>query len=235
MGLEADHGRRRRRRPGPAAGRTAARRRGAGQGVERGGPGRARRGVGRRWPRQVTHETDPHRRRHRADGVDPADPGADPAVHPAGLRPRDPRGRPAQPPDQARHAVDGRGGDHRRHLGRLPRHPPGRAGVRRRGPVGLRAAGAGAGHRARRRRVRRRPDQDPQVAQPGAEQDRQDRRPDHRRGAVRRAGAAVPQRRRADAGQRRAVLRARDRHRHTGSGAVRAVLRGAWSAPGPTR
>ena len=35
-------------------------------------------------------ETDPHRRRHRAGGVDPADPGADQAVHPAGFRPRDP-------------------------------------------------------------------------------------------------------------------------------------------------
>ena len=75
------------------------------------------------------------------------------------------------------------------------------------------------------RRIRRRPDQDPALAQPGPEQDRQDRRADHRRGAVRRAGAAVPQRRRPDTGQRRSVLRARDRHRHTGARAVRAVLR----------
>ncbi len=39
------------------------------------------------------------------------------------------------------------------------------------------------------------------------------------------AGAAVPQRRRADAGQRRTVLCARDRHGHTGSRDLRAVLR----------
>ena len=76
------------------------------------------------------------------------------------------------------------------------------------------------------RRVRRRPDQDPALAQPGPEQDRQDRRPAGRRGAVRRAGAAVPQRRRADARQRRTVLRPRDRHRDAGAGGVRAVLRG---------
>ena len=83
----------------------------------------------------------------------------------------------------------------------------------------------GPGDRARRRRLRRRPDQDPPVAQPRPEQDRQDRRHAGGRRAVRRAGAAVPQRRRADAGQRRTVLRARDRHGHTGSRAVRAVLR----------
>ena len=96
-----------------------------------------------------------------------------------------------------------------------------------RGPVGLRSAGARPGHRAGRRRLRRRPDQDPPIAQPRPEQDRQDRRSAHRRRAVRRAGAAVPQRRRADPGQPGAVLRARDRHRHAGSGVVRAVLRGA--------
>ena len=38
------------------------------------------------------------------------------------------------------------------------------------------------------RRLRRRPHQDPALAQPRAEQDRQDRRPAGRRGAVRRAG-----------------------------------------------
>ncbi len=63
------------------------------------------------------------------------------------------------------------------HLGRLPRHPPGRAGARRQRPVGVGPAGARAGDRARRRRLRRRPDQDPPLAQPRPEQDRQDRRP----------------------------------------------------------
>ena len=131
-GSRGHHGRRRRRRAGAAAGRTAARGRGAGQGLQR---GRAR----ARWPTRCADgrgrpadEADPHRRRHRADGVDPADPGADPAVHPAGLRPRDPRGRPAEPPHQARHAVDGRRRDPGRHLGGLPGHAPGRAGARRR-------------------------------------------------------------------------------------------------------
>ena len=71
-------------------------------------------------------EADPHRRRHRAGGVDPADPGADPAVHPAGFRPRDPRGRPAEPPQEARHPVDGRRRDPGGHLGGLPGHAPGR-------------------------------------------------------------------------------------------------------------
>ena len=80
---------------------------------------------------ESAHETDPHRRRDRADRVDPVDPGADPAVHQAGLRPSDPRGRAAHPPDQTRHPVDGRRGDPGRHLGGLPGHPPGRAGVRR--------------------------------------------------------------------------------------------------------
>ncbi len=42
------------------------------------------------------------------------------------------------------------------------------------GPVRVGPAGARAGHRARRRRLRRRPDQDPPLAQPRAEQDRQD-------------------------------------------------------------
>ena len=99
------------------------------------------------WSRD---EADPHRRRHRAGGVDPADARADQAVHPAGLRPRDPRGRPAQPPQEARHAVDGRRRHPGRHLGRLPGHPPGRARARRRGPVGVGAAGARPGHRAGR-------------------------------------------------------------------------------------
>ena len=42
---------------------------------------------------------------------------------------------------------------------------------------------------------------------------------------VRCAGAAVPQRRRAHPGQRGTVLRPRDRHGHTGSRALRPVLR----------
>ena len=45
------------------------------------------------------------------------------------------------------------------------------------GPVRVGSAGAGPGDRARCRRFRRRPDQDPPVAQPRPEQDRQDRRP----------------------------------------------------------
>ena len=44
-----------------------------------------------------------------------------------------------------------------------------------------------------------------QVAQPGAEQDGQGARADRRRSAVRRAGAAIPQQRQPDAGQRRPV------------------------------
>ena len=101
--------------------------------------------------RRAADEADPDRRRDRAGGVDPADPGADQAVHPAGLRPRDPRGRPAQPPQEARHPVDGRRGDRRRHLGQLFRHPSGRCGDRRQGPVGVGSARARAGHRARAR------------------------------------------------------------------------------------
>ena len=138
-------------------------------------------------------ETDPDRRRPVAGGVDPADAAADPAVHPAGLRPRDPRGRPAQPQDQAWHPVDGRCGDPGRHLGRVSGHAPDRGGPRRRRAVGVGPAGTGPGHRARLGRLHRRPDQDPPVAQPRPEQDRQDRRADHRRGAVRRAGAGLPQ------------------------------------------
>ena len=134
-------------------------------------------------------ETDPDRRRPVAGGVDPADAAADPAVHPAGLRPRDPRGRPAQPQDQARHPVDGRCGDPGRHLGRVSGHAPDRGGPRRRRAVGVGPAGTRPGHRARLGRLHRRPDQDPPLAQPRPEQDRQDRRADHRRGAVRRAGA----------------------------------------------
>ncbi len=149
-----------------------------------------------RWPRTagaIPDDRHPARRRDLADGVDPADPDADPAVQPAGLRPRDPRGRPAEPQDQARHAVDGWGGHPGRHLGGLPRHPPGRPGVQRQRPVGLGSAGAVPGHHARCRRIRRRPDQDPAITQSGAEQDRQDRRPDHRRRPGRHPGPAVPQ------------------------------------------
>ena len=83
------------------------------------------------------------------------DPDADPAVQPAGLRPRDPGGRSAEPPDQARDAVDGRGGDPGRHLGGLPRHPPGRPAVQRQRPVGVGSAGAVPGHHTGRRRIRR--------------------------------------------------------------------------------
>ena len=125
---------------------------------------------------------------------------------------------PASHQQEARHPVDGRRRDPGRHLGRLPGHPPGR---HRRynggGPVGVGPAGARSGHRARRGRVPRRLDQDPRAAQPRAEQDRQDGRAADRGGAVRHAGAAVPQRRRADPGQRAAVLRPRDRHRHAGA------------------
>ena len=49
-------------------------------------------------------------------------------------------------------------------------------GARRRRAVRVGPAGARPGHRARRGRLRRRPDQDPPVAQPRPEQDRQDRR-----------------------------------------------------------
>ena len=44
----------------------------------------------------------------------------DPALLPAGLRPGDPRGRPAAPQEEARHADHGRHGDHHRDVGRLP-------------------------------------------------------------------------------------------------------------------
>ena len=170
-------------------------------------------------------EADPHRRRHRADGLDSSHAGADPAVHPAGVRARDPRGRAAEPPQEARHPVDGRRRDRRRHLGRIPRHPADRHRHGRQGAVGVGLAGARAGHRAGRRRFRRRPDQDPARAQSGPEQDRQDGRHADRSGALRRAGAAVPQRRRADTGQCRAVLCAGDRHGHPRTCGVRAVLR----------
>src|SRR6478672_13243715 len=79
------------------------------------------------WPRRWSpHEADPHRRRYRADGVDPVDPCVDRTLHPAGLRPRDPRGRAAEPPQEAWYPVDGRRRDPGGDLGGLPRHPPGR-------------------------------------------------------------------------------------------------------------
>ena len=53
--------------------------------------------------------------------LDPAAPRPDQGLHPAGLRPADPRRRPAEPPGQARHADHGRRRDHRRDVGRLPR------------------------------------------------------------------------------------------------------------------
>ena len=80
--------------------------------------------------------------------------------------------------------------------------------VRRRGPSASGLLVLGLATALGARRVRRRSDQDPASAQPGTEQDRQDGRATHRRGAVRRAGAAVPQRRRSDTGQRGPVLRA---------------------------
>ena len=94
------------------------------------------------------------------------------------------------------------------------------------GPVGLWSAGAVFGHHAGRGRIRRRPDQDSALTQPGTEQDGQDRRPDHRRRAGRSAGLAIPQRRRPDTGHLRPVVCTRNRHRHTGSRAFRVVLRG---------
>ena len=77
-------------------------------------------------------ETDPDRRRHRGGRVHPAHARADPAVHQTRFRPPDPRGRAAESPNQAGHAVDGRCRDSGRHLGRLPGRAPHRAGVRRR-------------------------------------------------------------------------------------------------------
>ena len=73
-GGEAADRRRRRRRPGLAAGRTAARGRGAGQGVQRrraGGVGRFAGRRQRRRPGRYPMMRYPHRRRHLADGVDP--------------------------------------------------------------------------------------------------------------------------------------------------------------------
>ena len=69
MGRRGQHGRRRRRRAGNVACRTS--RAGTWCSSRR----RTRRGWGR-WPRRWSqaHEADPHRRRHRADGVDPVDP-----------------------------------------------------------------------------------------------------------------------------------------------------------------
>ena len=58
----------------------------------------------------------------------------------------------------------------------------------------------------------------------------------HRRGALRRAGAAVPQRRRADAGQPRTVVRARDRRPSRWRPSVFVLFCVVWSsAPGRTR
>ena len=100
---------------------------------------------------------------------------------PAGLRPGDPRRRPAEPPGQAGHAHDGRRGDHRRHRRRLPRRAPGHA----------RPAGPGSPPPALlllflmvgtgRRRLPRRLHQAPPPAQPRPEQDGQDGRPAARR------------------------------------------------------
>ena len=70
------------------------------------------------------------------------------------------------------------------------------------GPSASGLLALGACHRARHRRLRRRPDQDPPVAQPRSEQDREDHR--HAGGGchLRRARVAVPQRRRAHPRQR---------------------------------
>ena len=73
----------------------------------------------------ASREGRPRRRGRRARGLDPAHPVPDPVLRPAGLRPGDPRRGPAEPQGQARHAHDGRRGDHDRHLGRLPRRRTG--------------------------------------------------------------------------------------------------------------
>ena len=173
--------------------------------------------------RTATDETDPDRCRYLAGGVDPADSGADPNVHPAGLRSGDPRGRPAESQDQTWDAVDGRGGDPGRDLGGVLRRPSGGAGAGWGWPLSIRASGAGAGNRAGRGGIPRRHDQDPTIAQPRFEQDREGPRPDHRSPAVRRAGFAVRQRRWPHSGQPAAVLCPRDRHRGAAAGVVRVV------------
>ena len=61
-----------------------------------------------------------HRRGRRAGDLHPAHAVPHPVLRPAGLRPGDPRGRPAEPPGQARHAHDGRRRDHDRDLAGLP-------------------------------------------------------------------------------------------------------------------
>ena len=138
LGFRRPPGPRRRRRPGAAARRTA-----PGDVVlvrhqrgQSGAPGP------RRWPARTPDETDPHRRRPVAGGLDPADAGADPAVHPAGFGHRRSArtARPATRPSAA--PVDGRRRHHRRHLGRLSRQPTWSAGARREGPSASGSAGA---------------------------------------------------------------------------------------------
>ena len=81
----------------------------------------------------------------------------------------------------------------------------------------------------------RRHHQDPAVAQPRAQQNRQVPRADHRRTAVRGAGPEVRQPRGPDARLQHAVLRVRRFHRRAAAGAVRAVRDRRRSVPGPPR
>ena len=134
VGRRARLGARRRRRRRGAARRTASRRRRTGQGVPRGEPGTGRAGHRRGCRcRDRTRAT----RGGRRVGVKTiliaavvsllvsilCHPARRRVLPPARLRPGDPRGRPADPPGQARHADHGRGRDHRLDRGRLRRRP----------------------------------------------------------------------------------------------------------------
>ncbi|CAA9261668.1 MAG: Phospho-N-acetylmuramoyl-pentapeptide-transferase, partial [uncultured Blastococcus sp.] len=109
----------------------------------------------------------------------------------------------------ARHADHGRRRDHRGDPDRLHRGAPVRHRAARPRADRERAARAVPHDRARRRRLPRRHHQDPQAALAGAHRGGQVRRAAHHRRGLRRARAAVPQRRRADAGLGQPVLRAR--------------------------
>ncbi len=185
--------------------------------------------------RRTPGETDSLCRRYRTCGVDPAHPGPDQGLLPAGLRPGDPGRGPAEPSGQARHAHDGRRRDPRRTVGRLLGLAPDRPRLRRSGTHGVGPAGPRSDHRTRRCRFPRRLHQDPQAAQPGSEQDGQARRPAGRGRGLRHPGAAVPQQRRTDARQHRPVVRARHRHGVDGFDRVHPLRATCWSARGRTR
>ena len=155
-----------------------------------------------RWPRPVVLAA-----RH---------PGGDPALHPARLRPGDPRRRSDQPPHQARHADHGRRRHHRVGGARLlpgrPDHADRAFGVGAAPAVPLRRDGHG--------RLPRRLHQDLQAALARPAQQGQDGRPDRDRPGLRLAGAVPHARGRSPrvAGLPRPLLHPRPGHRAAARG-----------------